>query len=158
MAAERYSTTSLDLVRDTCPACHGSGEAAAVLEVACAACGQAWSLAHFDTWIEGHDRGGRTWLARWLSFIVPGGRNRYRWEHLPCGCPMKALSYQFASCGICRGAGTIAWMGLRRHLHHDRQHPHREPRLCVLPKPSASQVLRNPPVPPITDARIRRMV
>lgn len=170
MAAARraYSTAPIAITRAACPTCHGFGTLPLVTP-GCFVCGATWTQEQYEAWQCGHERGGYTHIGRWqlpgwlarltwrVSFILPGGRNRYRWEHLPCGHELAALTFSMPGCFTCRGRGTIAHLTLAHRTRsgasggtQGNMARHREPRLCVLPKPHVSQVTRNPPVPPIS--------
>lgn len=80
-----------------CAACHATGITGRLLP-GCLACGASWQPRQFECWLECHDRGA------WLMF----GRNRYRWDRLPCGHRLDAcLTYRDELCAQCGGLGEI---------------------------------------------------
>lgn len=103
-------SSALEWQRRTCPTCSGTGEATTLVP-SCKACGADWSVARFDAWLETYDRGS------WLSWLIPGGRNRYRWDKLPCGHDLaRRLRYTAPACATCRGVGTVSILRLSRHF------------------------------------------
>ena len=145
------TATALDYTRALCPTCHGTGESAALTPL-CGQCGASWTPAHLDWWIECYDRGYGGWLS-WLTF---GGRNRYRWDKLPCLHSMTMLRYRAPRCRTCRGVGTIARFTLADTLA-DRLHiDTTTTRMCLLPKRRHENVSGRhhyPPVAPMSSQR-----
>lgn len=154
MAAILNNSHVFEPVRTKCPVCHGFG-APAALQPACLACGAQWVVARFDWWIEGHDRGGAVrwgrwvlpgWLARvtmFVSFIVPRGRDRYRWDRLPCGHDLaRCLTYDERPCTACRGVGTVTHWRLSEMV----QRSHRRSSRPIQP--------RYPPIVPMSTPKL----
>lgn len=133
------SATPLEYVRTVCPSCHGFGTPAAT-QPACIVCGEQWTYTRFDQWIEAYDR-----PMSWLSWLLPGRRNRYRWDRLPCGHDLDFLTHAESICITCRGVGTIGHWDLSAH-YRERITP---------PAPRASyRPARYPPVAPMHTPRL----
>lgn len=115
-----------------CWHCRGTGLTGALIP-ACALCRVSWHPARFDAWIETYDRGS------WLLF----GRNRYRWDKLPCGHPLAGcLTFRDERCPRCDGTGMVEVERTRPRSMADFRPPRPQ-------SPPRRRVYRAPAVAPI---------
>lgn len=143
-AVSTSSSDALELVRGVCPSCHGFGSPAAT-QPACIACGEQWTYARFDQWIEAYDR-----PTSWLSWLLPGRRNRYLWDKLPCGHDLGFLTHAESICLTCRGVGTVASLQLSRR-YEQRQ---RALLTATAPRPHANRAAPSPMRTPAPRSRL----
>jgi len=104
-----YSPASNLYMRRVCHHCGGSGYARRQLQPMCRACRTSWRGDRFDLLMEVCDRA--PWYAFW-TWLWPGGRNRYRWHHLPCGHSVEMLRWKHVTCYGCNGT-RFTWHAVR---------------------------------------------